>query len=151
MVAIEGWACWLMLLPVFLIAASIAGIIGGCLKTKKTKNDRLNIFILILLPFLISPIVKKMKLLIRAYPHEIPTTTLDEHVVMGRQYFDVLNGEYYIQPLKDGYNRLHLKSSFKMKTSFNFYASWWAIRIMKDIQNNILQVEKIRSEQNNSV
>jgi len=234
MIAIEGWACWLMLLPVFLVAASIGGIIGGYLKTKKPKNDRLNFSILILLPFFVSPIEhyigsnlqeyeaitfidikapankiwknvtvvkeipktldsgklnnilgfprpvkaelnfegvgayrkavftnglvfhetvthyehnKKMNFTIKAYPHEIPSTTLDEHVVIGGKYFDVLNGEYYIEPLKDGYNRLHLKSSFKMKTTFNFYASWWAIWIMKDIQNNILRVEKIRSEQ----
>ena len=39
--AIEGWACWLMILPVFLIAASIGGLIGGYLKLKR-RNDRLN-------------------------------------------------------------------------------------------------------------
>ncbi|WKX75899.1 hypothetical protein [Zobellia laminariae] len=53
--AIEGWACWLMILPIFLIAASIGGIIGGYLKLKK-RNDKLNISFLLLLPFLISPV-----------------------------------------------------------------------------------------------
>ena len=33
--AIEGWACWLMILPVFLVEASIGGIIGGYLKLKR--------------------------------------------------------------------------------------------------------------------
>ena len=53
--AIEGWACWLMILPIFLIAASIGGLIGGYLKLKR-RNDRLNISLLILIPFLISPV-----------------------------------------------------------------------------------------------
>ncbi|HBK70070.1 MAG TPA: hypothetical protein DDZ39_00165, partial [Flavobacteriaceae bacterium] len=55
LLAIEGWACWLMILPVFLIATSIGGLIGGYLKLKR-RNDRLNISLLVLIPFLISPV-----------------------------------------------------------------------------------------------
>lgn len=230
--AIEGWACWLMILPVFLITASIGGLIGGYLKTRK-RNDRLNISALVLLPLLIGPIEslieavpgtykaytyidinapaekiwdnvtrvkeipieqdkgyltrllgfprpvkaeldfegvgayreaiftnglifhetvteykdnEKMVFDIKAYPHEIPSTTLDEHVVIGGDYFDVLNGTYELERLPNGLNRLHLYSHFKMKTTFNFYAGWWGRWIMKDIQNNILQVEKKRAE-----
>ncbi|SER11748.1 hypothetical protein SAMN05421824_3049 [Hyunsoonleella jejuensis] len=229
---IEGWACWIMISPVFLLTASIGGIFGGYLKTNR-KNDRLNISILVLLPFLIGPIEslietipgtykaytyidinaptekiwdnvtrvkeipvehdkgyltrmlgfprpvkaelnfegvgayreaiftkglvfhetvteykdnEKMVFTIKAYPHEIPSTTLDEHVVIGGDYFDVLNGTYELEKLPNGLNRLHLYSHFKMNTTFNFYAGWWGKWIMKDIQNNILQVEKKRSE-----
>lgn len=229
---IEGWACWIMILPVFLLTSSIGGIFGGYLKTHR-KNDRLNISLLILLPFLIGPIEslietipgtykaytyidinapkekiwdnvtrvkeipveqdkgyltrmlgfprpvkaelnfegvgayrkaiftkglvfhetvteyidnEKMVFTIKAYPHEIPSTTLDEHVVIGGDYFDVLNGTYELEKLPNGLNRLHLYSHFKMNTTFNFYAGWWGKWIMKDIQNNILQVEKKRSE-----
>ncbi len=229
---IEGWACWIMILPVFLLAASIGGIFGGYLKTHR-KKGRLNISILVLLPFLIGPIEsvietipgiykaytyidinapaekiwdnvtrvkeipveqdkgyltrmlgfprpvkaelnfegvgayreaiftkglvfhetvteyrdsEKMVFTIKAYPHEIPSTTLDEHVVIGGDYFDVLNGTYELEKLPNGLNRLHLYSHFKMNTTFNFYAGWWGKWIMKDIQNNILQVEKKRSE-----
>lgn len=230
--AIEGWACWLMILPIFLIAASIGGLLGGYLKLRK-RNDQLNISLLVLLPLLIGPIEsmietipgtykaytyidinapaekiwdnvtrvkeipidqdkgyltrllgfprpikaeldfegvgayreavftnglvfhetvteykdnEKMVFTIKAYPHEIPSTTLDEHVVIGGDYFDVLNGTYELEKLPNGLNRLHLYSHFKMNTTFNFYAGWWGKWIMKDIQNNILQVEKKRSE-----
>lgn len=230
--AIEGWACWLMILPIFLIAASIGGLLGGYLKIRK-RNDQLNISLLVLLPLLIGPIEsmietipgtykaytyidinapaekiwdnvtrvkeipidqdkgyltrllgfprpikaeldfegvgayreavftnglvfhetvteykdnEKMVFTIKAYPHEIPSTTLDEHVVIGGDYFDVLNGTYELEKLPNGLNRLHLYSHFKMNTNFNFYAGWWGKWIMKDIQNNILQVEKKRSE-----
>ena len=53
--AIEGWACWLVILPIFLIAASIGGIIGGHLKLNK-KNDRLNVSVMIFLPLIFAPL-----------------------------------------------------------------------------------------------
>lgn len=231
--SLEGWACWLMVLPLFLLAASVGGLIGGYLKLRK-KNNNTYISILTLLPLCLSPIEnmigaipgtykaytcidihstpdkiwnnvtrvkeipeeqdkgwltrslgfprpvkaelnflgvgasreaiftnglvfhetvtaysdkKKMAFTIKAYPYEIPSTTMDEHVVIGGQYFDVLNGVYELEKLNDNTYRLHLYSHFKLKTTFNFYASWWAKWIMKDIQNNILQVEKKRAEE----
>ncbi|TJY66682.1 hypothetical protein FAZ19_07120 [Sphingobacterium alkalisoli] len=230
---VEGWACWLMILPAFLIAASIGGVIGGYLKTNRT-NNRLSISLLVLLPFFAGPLEsliekipatytaythididapaekiwdnvtrvkeipseldkgyltnilgfprpvraeldfegvgayreavftkglvfhetvieyidnEKMVFTIKAYPHEIPSTTLDEHIVIGGDYFDVLNGTYELEKLANGLHRLHLYSHFKMNTTFNFYAGWWGKWIMKDIQNNILQIEKERSEE----
>ncbi|MEW7279322.1 hypothetical protein ABW636_12075 [Aquimarina sp. 2201CG1-2-11] len=231
--AIEGWACWLMILPVFLIAASIGGLVGGYLKLKK-RNDRLNISVLMLLPFLLSPIEqliekipgtytanthidinasadkiwenvtrvktieenedtgyltsflgfprplraelnfngvgayreaiftnglifretvteyeekKKMVFSIKANTYEIPSTTLDEHILIGGAYFDVLKGTYELEKIDERKYRLHLYSKFKMNTTFNFYAGWWGKLIMKDIQNNILKVEKKRAEE----
>lgn len=228
----EGWACWIMVLPLFLFAASIGGLIGGYLK-KREKKNRVYASLLPLLPLLISPLEQqigaatgtykaytfidieapadviwnhvtrvytipqsqdkgwltrtlgfprpvraelnyngvgayrkaiftnglvfhetvteyrdqeKMVFSIKAYPHEIPATTLDEHVAIGGQYFDVLTGTYELEQIKPGTYRLHLWSYFKLNTTFNFYARWWAAWIMKDIQHNILQIQKIRSE-----
>ncbi len=228
---IEGWACWIMILPIFLIAASLGGLIGQYFKNRK--RDNINMSLLALLPFLLAPIEnfigaipgtyeaytfidiqapadkiwqnvtrvkeikeeqdkgwltkklgfprpvkaelnfegigayrkavftnglvfhetvseythqKKMVFAIKAYPHEIPSTTMDEHIVIGGKYFDVLNGTYELEKINETTHRLHLYSHFKLTTTFNFYASWWARWIMQDIQNNILQVEKIRAE-----
>lgn len=230
--SLEGWACWLMVLPLFLVAATIGGFIGGYFKLKK-KDNKVYISILALLPFFISPIEnmigaipgtyeantyidinapadkiwdnitrvreikpeqdkgrltnflemprpveailnyegvgasreakftkglvfhetvleyidrKKMVFSIKANPYEIPSTTMDEHIIIGGKYFDVLNGTYELEQLNDKTYRLHLYSHFKLTTTFNFYASWWARWIMKDIQNNILQIEKKRAE-----
>jgi hypothetical protein len=232
LVSLEGWACWLMILPFFLLAASIGGLIGGYFKLRK-RDSKVYISLLTLLPLLVSPIEnfigaipgtyeantyidinapadkiwnnitrvkeirpeedrgwltkflgmprpveailnyggvgasrearftkglifhetvleyidkKKMVFSIKAYPYEIPSTTMDEHIVIGGKYFDVLNGTYELEQLNDKTYRLHLYSHFKLTTTFNFYASWWAKWIMKDIQNNILQVEKQRAE-----
>lgn len=230
--AIEGWPCLLMILPIFLLASSIGGLIGGYFKLKKRDNN-VYLSILTILPLLISPIEnyigatstpykaysyidinapavkiwsnvtrvreikkeqdrgwltnilnfprpvkaelnfegvgayreaiftnglvfhetvteyidqKKMSFTIKALPHEIPLTTMDEHLVVGGKYFDVLNGTYELEKLNEKTYRLHLYSNFKLTTTFNFYASWWANNIMKDIQNNILQIEKQRAE-----
>ena len=230
--AMEGWACWLMVLPLFLIAASIGGLIGGYFKMKK-QSTNVYISVLAMLPLMMAPVEamvgtipgtyeaytfidinapadkiwsnvtrvkeikeeqdngwltrtlgfprpvkaelnfegvgayreaiftnglvfhetvseyidqKKMVFSIKAYPHEIPSTAMDEHVVIGGNYFDVLNGTYELEKLNETTHRLHLYSNFKLTTTFNFYASWWAKWIMKDIQNNILQVEKQRAE-----
>jgi hypothetical protein len=87
-----------------------------------------------------------MKFSIKALPHEIPLTTMDEHLVVGGKYFDVLNGTYELEKIGEEKYILHLYSNFKLTTTFNFYASWWANIIMKDIQENILQIQKMRSE-----
>jgi hypothetical protein len=236
LIAIEGWPCLLMILPIFLIAASIGGLIGGYLRS--SKRDKLYFSILTILPLLISPVEsfigadtkpykaytyidinapadkiwknvtrvreismeedkgwltnllnfprpvkaelnyegvgasreaiftnglvfhetvteyidkKKMSFTIKAHPHEIPLTTMDEHLVIGGKYFDVLNGTYELEKINESTYRLHLWSNFKLTTTFNFYASWWAVNIMKDIQNNILQIEKKRAESEQNV
>ena len=231
---VEGWACWLMILPVFLLAASIGGLVAGHYKLKKAKKEKLYISLLVLLPFFLSPIEQSigsipgqykaytfidihsskekiwsnvtrvreikpgeekgwftkelglprpiqaelnyegvgatrkaifdkglvfnetvlsyspqscMTFSIKANPYDIPSTTMDKHIVVGGQYFDVLDGTYQLQQLNDTTCRLNLYSHFKLTTTFNFYASWWAGWIMKDIQNNILEVIKERSEE----
>lgn len=232
--SIEGWACWLMILPIFLMAASAGGVVASHFKLKKYRNENTYISILVLLPFLMSPIEqligsipgkyeaysyidihstrgeiwnnvtrvkpisqkqdkgwltsnlgfprpiraelnyngvgayrkaifnkglvfheevksymdqRNMHFSIKANPYEIPSTTMDKHVVIGGNYFDVLDGTYVLQQLSPNTYRLHLYSHFKLTTTFNFYASWWAGWIMTDIQDNILQVIKQRAEQ----
>ena len=229
---VEGLACWVMILPVFLIASSIGGLVAGYFKLKK-KDDTLPVSLLAVLPLFLSPLEQAigkipgqyqaftqidirapnakiwsnvtrvrtiepsqdhawftralgfprpikaeldfegvgasrkaifdhglvfeetviayqhqqhMTFSIKADPYDIPSTTMDEHIVIGGEYFDVLKGTYTLELLNDSTYCLHLSSQFKLTTTFNFYASWWAKWIMEDIQNNILEVIKNRSE-----
>ena len=59
---------------------------------------------------------EKMVFSIHADPHEIPSTTLDEHVVVGGEFFDVLTGTYELEKLAEDNYRLHLYSNFKLNT-----------------------------------
>ena len=97
---------------------------------------------------------KKISFSISTHPESIPTTTLDEHVVVGGRYFDVLRGTYEIIPVSESKSILKLSSEVRVSTRFNFYTNIWAKFLMKDIQNTILKVIKERCEndelQNNS-
>ena len=87
---------------------------------------------------------------IKADPNSIPPKALDEHVLVGREYFDVLEGRYEIEKISDSKIRLHLTSRFRLSTAFNFYSGLWSKILMADIQNNILQIIKERSEKDYS-
>jgi hypothetical protein len=60
--------------------------------------------------------------------------------------FDVLQGSYVIEPLSGGTVRLHLATEHYLGTRFNKYGSWWTDQIMRNLQNYILEVVKIRAE-----
>jgi hypothetical protein len=83
---------------------------------------------------------------IRAQTDKIPATTLDEHVTVGGEYFDVLRGDYELEPLSNGAIRLHLRSLHRVSTDLNWYAHLWTDAIMGDLQVRILQVIKKRCE-----
>lgn len=89
---------------------------------------------------------KKMSFSITPITDKLMPNTLDDHVAVGGKYFNVLDGAYEIEDLGNNTYRLHLVSHFQLRTSFNFYSGMWSEWIMKDIQNNILQVIKKRSE-----
>ena len=76
----------------------------------------------------------------------IPSTTLDAHVTVGGRFFDVLTGEYRLEPLADGDTLLHLASHQRLSTDFNAYAAMWSDAVMGDMQNNILHVVRNRCE-----
>lgn len=76
----------------------------------------------------------------------IPPSTLDEHVTIGGPYFDVLHGEYILEPLNDGQTRLRLISRHRVSTDFNWYARLWTDAVMRDVQRSILYVIKNRCE-----
>ncbi len=83
---------------------------------------------------------------IKADPNSIPPQALDKHVLVGGQYFDVLEGKYEIEKITDTRVRLHLTSRFRLSTGFNWYSGLWSQLIMSDIQRNILNIIKERSE-----
>ena len=84
---------------------------------------------------------------IRADTRNIPPKTFDEHVIIGGRYFDVLSGTYWIEDTGSGDVVLHLSSSQRLSTRFNFYSHYWTEYLMADLQNYILGIIKKRCEQ----
>jgi hypothetical protein len=79
-------------------------------------------------------------------PNSIPPTTLDEHVMIGGKYFDVLKGSYKIEQLSQTQNKVTLTCTYRVTTNLNFYSKFWADFILDDFNQMILEVIKKRSE-----
>jgi len=89
---------------------------------------------------------RRLAFSIKADTAAIPPTTLDEHVTIGGPYFDVLAGEYRLEPLPNGDILLHLTSRQRLSTDFNGYAGLWSDAVMQDLQTSILKVIQHRCE-----
>ena len=76
----------------------------------------------------------------------VPSDALDEHVTIGGAYFDVLRGQYVLEPGVEGGTRLVLTSTHRLSTHFNPYAALWVDAVMSDIQRGILDVVRRRAE-----
>jgi uncharacterized protein YndB with AHSA1/START domain len=89
---------------------------------------------------------KRLAFTVHADPDAIPMRTLDRHVTVGGEFFDVLEGEYRIEPLSPTAVRLHLASRHRLSTRFNLYSRRWTDWVMTDIQDYILARLKERCE-----
>lgn len=88
----------------------------------------------------------QQRLAFSIHAETVPSATLDEHVRIGGPFFDVLRGEYRLEPLGNGMVRLHLSSRQRLSTDFNWYAHLWTDAVMSDLQQRILQVIRHRCE-----
>lgn len=80
-------------------------------------------------------------------PASIPPATLDEHVMVGGKYFDVIDGSYHIEKVSETRSRILLTCRYRTTTTLNAYSQWWASFVLNDFHQMILEVVKKRSEQ----
>jgi uncharacterized protein YndB with AHSA1/START domain len=74
-----------------------------------------------------------------------PPQALDEHVRIGGSYFDLIDSSYRLSPEAGG-TRLKILVTYRVSTSFNWYAEWWARLLIDDTAKVILRFYKERSE-----
>ncbi|RFP11801.1 SRPBCC family protein [Duganella sp. BJB488] len=79
-------------------------------------------------------------------PDSFPAGALDDHVLIGGRYFDLIDTSYRLQPEAGG-TRLDIVVSYRVSTNFNWYAGWWGRVLVDDSANAILRFYKRRSEQ----
>ncbi len=89
---------------------------------------------------------EKLAFRIEVDPASVPPEALDEHVVIGGRYFDVLHGTYTLTRTPEGHTLVRLESTFRLSTHINAYAGLWTEAIMDRIQLDILSVIKRRAE-----
>jgi hypothetical protein len=79
-------------------------------------------------------------------PDSFPPGALDEHVLIGGRYFDLIDTSYRLTPEANG-TRLDIVVHYRVSTHFNFYASWWGRTMVDDAAATILNFYKVRAEQ----
>lgn len=94
--------------------------------------------------------LKKIAFTIRPNTREMLPGTLDEHVMVGGDYFNVLHGEFELEDLKNGTTLLHLRSLHSVSTRFNFYSHLWTDYLMHDVQRYLVRIIQKRCERENS-
>ena len=65
---------------------------------------------------------------------------------IGGPFFDMLDGRYEIEQLSENRVILHLSSTHRVTTRFNWYAGLWTEPIMSELQRYILAIMKVRSQ-----
>lgn len=74
-----------------------------------------------------------------------PKDALDEHVVIGGKYFDLVDTSYELTPIGSG-TQLKIKVSYRVSTNFNFYSRFVGKILVDDAAKTILRFYKNRSE-----
>lgn len=78
-------------------------------------------------------------------PESFPPGALDEHVLIGGKYFDLVDTSYRLTPEANG-TRLEIAINYRISTNFNWYSAWWGRILIEDSATAILKFYKNRSE-----
>ena len=78
-------------------------------------------------------------------PASFPPGTLDEHVLIGGNYFDLVDTSYALTPEAGG-TRLDIVVDYRVSTHFNWYAGWLGRVMVDNAAGAILHFYKLRSE-----
>ncbi len=81
----------------------------------------------------------------RFAPDSFPRAALDDHVVIGGHYFDLLDTEFLLEPKDDG-TQLTTRVRYRISTHFNFYADWAAQLLIGNLNEYGLRLYANRSE-----
>lgn len=81
----------------------------------------------------------------RFYKDSFPPQALDDHVVIGGHYFDVVDTSYALQPSGDG-TAVTVRVSYRVSTRFNWYAEPVAQFLLGNMAETNLVFYRQRSE-----
>jgi hypothetical protein len=84
----------------------------------------------------------------RFFDDSFPRKALDDHVVIGGHYFDLLETEFLLKPIDEGRaTQVTTRVRYRISTQFNFYANWVAQLLIGNLNAVGLRLYKSRSEQ----
>lgn len=77
--------------------------------------------------------------------NSFPQGSMDDHVAIGGEYFDLETSRYTLTPEGNG-TRLNVEVGFRVSTRFNWYAEPWAKLLVNNTADVILNFHKKRAE-----
>ncbi len=83
-------------------------------------------------------------------PDSFPEGSMDEHVKIGGQYFDLYDTTFNLVPVSENLTKLEIISHYRVATDVDFYGVPVARLIAHDFMSTILHLYKLRSERSAS-
>jgi hypothetical protein len=88
---------------------------------------------------------RRLRWTYRFHPDSFPPGALDDHVLIGGHYFDLVDTQVRLTPAGGGTD-MQVQIRYRISTHFNVYAGWWARALLGNFSEEMLQVYKARSE-----
>ena len=79
-------------------------------------------------------------------PASFPPRALDDHVMIGGKYFDVIDTEYSLAPGRDGATTLRVSIRYRVSTRYNWYAQPAAALLLGNFEETVLRFYARRAE-----
>lgn len=82
----------------------------------------------------------------RFTPESFPKGSLDDHVEIGGQYFDLGSTDYRLEVINPTKTKLILTIDYRLSTQVNWYSKVWADYVLNEFSDVVLNVYKTRLE-----
>lgn len=80
------------------------------------------------------------------FPNDSVEKYTDRHISPDGQHLKIMKGQYSLSEISPYTTRLTLETAYLVRTPVNHYSALWGELFLGDIQRNILQIVKARSE-----
>jgi hypothetical protein len=79
-------------------------------------------------------------------PNSFPKGSLDDHVEVGGQYFDLLKTDYQLAKIDAHTTKLVLTIDYRVSTEFNWYSKLWIHYVLGEFSDVVMTIHKNRLE-----
>ena len=78
--------------------------------------------------------------------NSFPKGSLDDHVEVGGQYFDLLKTDYQLERIDAQTTKLILTIDYRVSTEFNWYSKLWIDYVLGEFSDVVMTIHKNRLE-----
>lgn len=79
-------------------------------------------------------------------PDSFPKGSMDDHVKIGGEYFNLLKTDYKLNKIDDNTTEVTLIIDYKLSTEYNWYSKIWANYVLNQFSDVVMNIHKNRLE-----